>query len=356
MAKDLATKGTHDHALLEAPGWWHRLDRLHYLPNPEKPYASERLGREMSRGDTRPLLITGAAGTLGYAFARICHFRGIPYRLLSRKEMDIAERDSVESALHGLKPWAIVNAAGYVRVDQAEQEAPACYRENTEGPEILAAACARHGAQLLTFSSDLVFDGSKREPYVESDPVSPLNVYGKSKAEAEQRVLEALPSALVIRTSAFFGPWDEHNFVTLALSAMAEGLRFIAADDAYVSPTYVPDLVHASLDLLIDGEVGVWHLANAGQVTWAELARTIARMHRIAGSLVDARPTESLGLAAPRPLYSVLGSERGQLLPSLEDALNRYGRERWNPYARFKSALYRATSARGPMAQLARSE
>lgn len=310
----------------------------------------------MGRGATPPLLITGATGTLGYAFARICHFRGIPYRLMSRREMDIAERDSVEAAMRGLKPWAVVNAAGYVRVDQAEQEATACYRENSEGPEILAATCARHSAQLLTFSSDLVFDGTKREPYVESDPVGPLNVYGKSKAEAEQRVLEALPSALVIRTSAFFGPWDEHNFVSLALSVMTQGLKFIAADDAYVSPTYVPDLVQASLDLLIDGESGIWHLANAGQVTWADLARTVAGIHGIKPSLVDARPTELLGLAAARPLYSVLGSERGQFLPSLEDALNRYSNERWSPYARFKSVLNQAVSARRPTAQLARSE
>ncbi|HYP28928.1 MAG TPA: family 1 glycosylhydrolase [Blastocatellia bacterium] len=343
MARDLVTRGAHDHPLLEAPGWWHRLDRLHYLPNPERPYShtSERPRRDMRRGAARPLVITGATGTLGYAFARICHFRGIPYRLLTRKEMDIAERDSVEAIMSGLNPWAVVNAAGYVRVDQAEQEASACYRENTYGPEILAAACARHGAQLLTFSSDLVFDGSKREPYVESDPVAPLNVYGKSKAEAEQRVLEVLPSSLVIRTSAFFGPWDEYNFVSVALSTISGGRKFTAADDVFVSPTYVPDLVHASLDLLIDGERGIWHLANSGQATWAELARTVAKMHDLEPSLVEGQPTRSLGLAAPRPLYGVLASERGHLLPSLGDALSRYSGERWNPSVRMKTSLYK---------------
>ncbi|HVG19301.1 MAG TPA: family 1 glycosylhydrolase, partial [Blastocatellia bacterium] len=217
MAKDLAENGKHEHPLLEAPGWWRRLDRLHYLPHHERPHAfsSESPSRDMRRAATRPLVITGATGTLGYAFARICHVRGIPYRLLTRKEMDIADAESVEAALREMDPWAVVNAAGYVRVDQAEQEAESCYRENTCGPATLASACARRGAALLTFSSDLVFDGSKKEPYVEGDLASPLNVYGKSKAAAERGVLDVLPSALVIRTSAFFGPWDEYNFVRM---------------------------------------------------------------------------------------------------------------------------------------------
>ena len=125
------------------------------------------------------------------------------------------------------------------------------------GPAALADACARRGVPLLTFSSDLVFGGDRDVPFVESDPLRPLNVYGRSKAEAEARVLEALPSALVVRTSAFFGPWDEHNFVTIALRELAAGRPFVAAEDAVISPTYVPDLVNASLDLLIDGERGL---------------------------------------------------------------------------------------------------
>ena len=198
------------------------------------------------------------------------------------------------------------------------------FRENTLGPTRLATACAERDIALVTFSSDLVFDGTSDKPYVESDRVSPLNAYGRSKAEAEAGVLETLASALVIRTSAFFGPWDEHNFVSLALGALRRGQRFIAADDATVSPTYVPDLVHASLDLLIDGERGIWHLANSGGVSWAALARAVARLAGIDASGVVARPAKEMGLAARRPAYSVLGSERGLLLPSLEDALARY--------------------------------
>jgi dTDP-4-dehydrorhamnose reductase len=197
-------------------------------------------------------------------------------------------------------------------------------RENAEGPARLAEACAARGLALLTFSSDLVFDGRSGRPYVESDAVSPLNVYGVSKAEAERRVLDAKPDALVVRTSAFFGPWDEFNFVTLALGALARGDRVVAADDAVVSPAYVPDLATASLDLLIDGACGIWHLANEGETTWADLARAAARAAGLDASLVDARSTSSLGLAAPRPRFSALGSVRTAMMPPLENAICRY--------------------------------
>lgn len=328
MVRELATRGEYDHPVLDVPGWWHRPGRLLY---PRRRVRLERASGEPHADSPRPLLITGATGTLGRAFARICELRGIPYHLLSRQEMDIAQPASVEAALDKLQPWAVVNTAGYVRVDDAEREPEACMRENAHGPATLAAACAARKLALLTFSSDLVFDGEGATPYVESDPVAPLNVYGRSKAEGEARALEILPSALVVRTSAFFGPWDEYNFVTLVLRVLANGDTFVAADDALVSPTYVPDLVHASLDLLIDGERGVWHLANPGAITWAELARKVAEMAGMDTYRIEARPTAELGLAAPRPGYSVLGSERGLLLRPLNQALERYFHDRGLP-------------------------
>jgi dTDP-4-dehydrorhamnose reductase len=242
--------------------------------------------------------------------------------------MDIADHESVSATLGEYDPWAIVNAAGYVRVDQAEREPEVCFRENCDGAAILAAACAARAMPLLTFSTDLVFDGTAKEPYLESAPPAPLNVYGQSKAEAERRILSAHPATLVVRTSAFFSPWDEHNFVTAALRTLATGETFTAADDAIVSPTYVPDLVNASLDLLIDGEGGIWHLANSGALTWAELARRVAEMAGLDAGRVKGCPTHALGgAAARRPLYSVLGSERGALLPTLDDSLTRYVNE-----------------------------
>jgi dTDP-4-dehydrorhamnose reductase len=329
MLKTLADGREYEHPVVNAPGWWRRLERFIYPPTPGRARASSKKARMLNkdRGAARPILITGATGTLGRAFARVCEARGLSYRLLSRGELDIAEPASVEAALDAFEPWAVVNAAGYVRVDDAETEAERCFRENTEGPRELAAACARRGVSLLTFSSDLVFDGAAGRPYVESDAVSPLNVYGRSKAEAERLVLGENPSALVVRTSAFFGPWDEYNFVTLMLRALSSGRRFVAASDAKVSPTYVPDLAHACLDLLIDGERGVWHLANEGAVTWAEFARKAAGAAGLDASLVEARRTSELDLRAARPAYGVLASERAQLLPALDDALSRYLRD-----------------------------
>jgi dTDP-4-dehydrorhamnose reductase len=178
--------------------------------------------------------------------------------------------------------------------------------------------------KLLTFSSDLVFDGKRQTPYVESDSLAPLCVYGRTKAEAEEQVLSLCPEALVIRTSAFFGPWDTYNFVTITLNNLLAGQPVIAANDIVVSPTYVPDLVHTSLDLLIDGERGLWHLANVGATTWANLARCVAELAGIHASGIQDCPAAALGWVAPRPKYSVLGSERGMLLPPLNDALVRY--------------------------------
>jgi dTDP-4-dehydrorhamnose reductase len=153
-------------------------------------------------------------------------------------------------------------------------------------------------------------------------------VYGRSKAEAERRVLDSDPQALVIRTSAFFGPWDEHNFVGQALDAIGNGRPFAASADQVVSPTYVPDLVNVALDLLIDKECGVWHLTNGEAMSWAELARRTCAAAGIEPATLEEAGGEALGQRAPRPLRSALGSERGMLLPSFEDALGRYLRER----------------------------
>jgi len=332
LLRDLAAGREHTHPALDSPGWWRRLDRLTYRPARQAArgdVAVATKGGGKVNGAARPILITGATGTLGAAFARVAKSRALSFRLLSRHEMDIADPAAVEEMLEEAGAWAVVNTAGYVRVDDAEREPEVCFRENASGAGVLAEACARRGVRLLTFSSDLVFGADVRgEPYVEQDAPAPLNVYGRSKAEAERLVAEAMPSALVVRTSAFFGPWDEYNFIAAALRALSRSEEFVAADDAVVSPTYVPELVQTCLDLLIDGEGGVWHLSNAGEVTWAEFARRAARLAGLDESLIVGRPTRELGLTAPRPLYSALGSRRGALLRPLDEALESYMRER----------------------------
>lgn len=272
----------------------------------------------------RPILVTGATGTLGTAFARICQERGLTFKLLSRRELDIADHTSVQRAIEHYQPWAIINAAGYVRVDEAEGDAERCYRENTIGPSVLAAVCARERVQFLTFSSDLVFDGRRQSPYVETDTIAPLSVYGKSKAEAELRVMDRHPESLVVRTSSFFGPWDDYNFITIALRTLANGRSFAAAHDMIVSPTYVPDLVHACLDLLIDAESGIWHLTNGHPITWADLALRAADLANVDSTRLNPCHSDEFKFIAKRPSYSALTSEQAILLPTLDDALNRY--------------------------------
>ncbi|MBV9862347.1 MAG: sugar nucleotide-binding protein [Alphaproteobacteria bacterium] len=307
----LATSGSYQHPVLGSPGWWRRDDR--YFTKPRRTPAP-------ARPEAVPLLITGASGTLGRAFARVAGLRGLPYRLTSRADLDIADPLSVAAALESRRPWAVINTAGYVRVADAEHEPERCYRENSEGAETLARACARLGIPLVTFSSDLVFDGFLGRAYIETDSPTPRCVYGASKAEAERRVLQACPDALVIRTSAFFGPWDPHNFVYHTLRALARGEAVVASADRRVSPTYVPDLVDSTLDLLIDGESGIWHLANQGAVSWAELARLAAKAAGLdASRVIDEAPrTEE---------NNELGSLRGRLLPPLVPALDRFLRE-----------------------------
>ncbi|HRO67556.1 MAG TPA: sugar nucleotide-binding protein, partial [Pseudobdellovibrionaceae bacterium] len=184
MVTAYAETGTFDHPVLDEPGWWKK----------NGPSRSSFF---------RPLLITGGRGTLGTAFAKICARRNIPFHLVGRGEMDIADPSAVADMIGPLKPWAVINAAGFVRIEEAEVNRELCLRENVQGPEVLARACADERIPLLTFSSDLVFAGDRRHPYVESDLVLPLNMYGKSKAEAEEKTISVYPDALIVRTSSF---------------------------------------------------------------------------------------------------------------------------------------------------------
>jgi dTDP-4-dehydrorhamnose reductase len=309
----LSKEGAYDHPVLEQLGWWHREDRFMHQLSPDRKAPQPIVA-------TRRLLITGGTGTLGRAFSRICGFRALDHDLLTRADMDIADPASVEAVLDARRPWAVINTAGYVRVADAERESDRCYRENAHGAAVLARACARLGIPYVTFSSDLVFDGLLGRPYVESDQVSPACAYGLSKADAERRVADAWPRALIVRTSAFFGPWDEYNFVHSVLRDLARGRQVEASDRVLVSPTYVPDLVHATLDLLIDEVAGVWHLANRGEISWHDLALHVAREAGVDSALLVKASGGRSGMTA-------LSSERGLILPPLDSAIHRFVRE-----------------------------
>jgi dTDP-4-dehydrorhamnose reductase len=330
LVAELAAGRAPSHPVLQGEGWWRRADRFIARPVPSRAVVTPLAGyrQRPPLDDAAPILISGATGTLGSAFARICTRRNLSFRLATRQTMDIADAASVRAAIARWRPWAIVNASGYVRIDDAETDGERCFRDNVLGPSILATECAAAGIRLVTFSSDQVFDGHAATPWLESDLPAPLNAYGSSKAAAERAVLALWPQAMVVRTSAFFGPWDRHNFVALALASLARGEHFRAASDVRVSPTYVPDLADVCLDLLVDGEAGVWHLANRGDVSWAELATLAARLAKVDRSTLCACDGAELAEVAARPRYAVLGSERATLMPSLEDALSRFLRER----------------------------
>jgi dTDP-4-dehydrorhamnose reductase len=309
MIRSISATGNHAHPLLEEKGWWNKFSMAENRQSIHK---------------AAPLLITGKKGTLGQAFMKICERRSIPYIALSREELDITNENHIEEIIDRYKPWAVINTAGYVRIDEAETNKEECFAINSTGPYLLANACRRHGLRLMTFSSDLVFDGNKKAPYHEGDCVNPLNIYGASKILGEEKVQNIFGSSLIIRTSALFGPWDKYNFVCGVLGSLNRDEAFFVPEDIMISPTYVPDLVDISLDLFIDEEEGIWHLSNEGMLTWSDFARNIAGRGGYSKNKLIGRSPAEMGWKARRPVYSVLQSEKGIKLPRLENALDRY--------------------------------
>jgi dTDP-4-dehydrorhamnose reductase len=262
-------------------------------------------------GARRRILITGAGGQLGTALARV--FPEAAAR--TREELDVTEPFAFDASL-------VLHAAAWTNVDGAESDPGGAERVNVVGTRNVAAL----GAPVVLYSTDYVFDGEKREPYVESDPTAPLGVYGRTKLAAEQEVEDGW----IVRTSWLFGPTG-HNFVRtmLRLGAERDEVRVVA--DQRGSPTYVGHLAAATCELL-DRPGGVWHLAADGECTWAEFAEAIFAEAGIECRVVPIT-TEEFGAPAPRPAYSVLRSERpgAPVLPhwheGLREGLARLGAE-----------------------------
>lgn len=310
LIKSLNQEGSYQHPLLQQKGWWQ---------------ANELFAEDSTHG---PILIVGKTGTLGHAFMKICKTRNIPIVAISREELDILNLENIKKLFGKYRPWAVVNATGYVRIDDAETFSQECYATNATAPALLAQVSKMYGVRFMTFSSDLVFNGFKKNPYTEADVVSPLNVYGKSKVSGEELVIKINPNALIIRTSAFFGPWDKSNFAYDILQAEFQQSPCFVLSDVVVSPTYIPDLVNAALNLLIDEESGIWHLSNQGSLTWADFASEIILRGGMEQKSFQTKKLLQMKWKAKRPMYSVLHSEKGMKLPSLENALHRYFEEK----------------------------
>lgn len=305
LMRKLAAGETPDHPLLSRQGWWRRHGAV-------------------SRVSARPLLITGATGTLGQAFAGACRLRGIDHVLTDRAGLELGNSASISHALDVHSPWAVINCAGWVRVDEAEERAADCFAANATGSIALAQACRDRNIHYTGFSSDLVFDGLAGRAYVESDAIAPLNIYGHSKARADDALHALGGRTLMVRTAAFFSPYDQHNFAMHLVRALREGAPFMAAADIVISPTYVPDLVRATLDLVIDDEGGLWHLASAGALSWADFATALGKAMALPLGSIDARPAAEMGWIAKRPCYAPLTSARGLIMPDLPSAIARF--------------------------------
>jgi dTDP-4-dehydrorhamnose reductase len=323
LIRELATGHHPSEPLLARSGWWRGAARLAYPPYPIRQGTAPSASRDP---DTQcpPLLILGATGTLGQAFAGACRLRNIPYVVTSRQEMSLDDAASLAANLDRAKPWAVINATGWVRVDDAEMDPAGCRAANRDGPLRLAAACAARGIALTSFSSDLVFDGMLDRAYREQDATAPLSVYGQSKAEADAALLAMDAQMLVIRTASFFSPYDPHNFAMQVVAALRSGNSFRAADDVVTSPTYVPDLVRTTLDLLIDRETGLWHLASDGALSWGDFAKRVALAAALDPAMIEAVPAVSLGWTARRPRRVALASSRSGTMPKLDDAIGRF--------------------------------
>jgi len=263
------------------------------------------------------IAISGAGGRLGAALAReyaaIEDYEVTPF---THAQLDLGQPDERRAALPSREFEVLINAAALTNVDYCEDHRREAMRLNAEAPRLLAEICREKEARFIHVSTDYVFEGEKRTPYLEEDAVDPISVYGESKRAGEVQVLEANDRALVVRVSWVFGP-DRPSFVDAILKRARNEAEVTAVADKFSTPTYTIDIAHLLRPFFgRDSAEGLLHLANRGECSWQEYAQwALDCCHRY-GVPMNAKKVGAVSLGemknfvARRPVYTVLGTEK----------------------------------------------
>ena len=276
------------------------------------------------------IAVVGARGQLGAAVAEAC---GAAHETVTftRADLDTTDDAAVAAAMARVRPNAIVNASAYTNVDGAEEEPATALNVNALAVRGLARAAETHGAALVHFSTDFVFDGAASAPYTEQDRPNPRSVYATSKLLGEWFALEA-PRGYVLRVESLFGSVaggpEAKGSVAAIHKALLAGQSPPVFIDRTISPTYVIDAAHATRKLLeTSAPAGLYHCVNSGSCTWLDFAQELARLAGLEPRFTPVRMSD-VQLRAARPLYCVLSNAKlrdaGIDMPSWQDALVRY--------------------------------
>ena len=273
-------------------------------------------------------ILFGATGLLGNALLR--EWRGDEVLGFGKSDIDICDGDRVQKMVNETRPDWIVLSAAYTDVDGCESNAERALAVNRDGAVHVARAAKQAGAKLLFLSTDYVFDGTGTTPYEVGDARNPQSVYGRSKAEAEVRLLETIPECCIVRTAWLFGKGGK-CFPDTILKLAATRPALDVVDDQRGSPTYTVDLARAIIELCRKDASGIVQVTNAGNCSWFEFAREIVGQSGLK-SVVRPVSTQQTPRPARRPAYSVMSDvslERfGIRMPAWQDALRRYLAER----------------------------
>jgi dTDP-4-dehydrorhamnose reductase len=260
------------------------------------------------------VLVTGATGQLGSEVANGFRHSGHEVIAPARQELDLSYPEQLAATVRTLQADWVINCAAYTQVDKAESDVQRAFIVNRDSPEQLARAVADYGGRMLQVSTDFIFDGAQRRPYLETDPPNPLGVYGRSKLEGEQVVQRVLPDAVVLRTAWVYGVHG-HNFVKTMLRIATAGKPLRVVSDQVGTPTWTTDIAATIAALVARKAGGTFNFTSAGETSWHGFASAILDEGAQAGFDVKTEtvvpiPTSDYPTPATRPAYSVLNTEK----------------------------------------------